>query len=674
MLLKSRATQWFLVSVAIAVVVKIWLTSEIRIVPVFGPHDSLNFVEHAKNIVSGNWFGPYSDMTLIKGPSFPIYLAFIEGLGIPLPLAHQLLYAVACFVACLAVRPIVRDWKWLTFVFTVLYFNPFSFSSSAWMALRSQINDSFSLIAVACATALFMRRKAPPRSAVPWLIGLGASFAFFSFNREESIWLLPAVVAGVAAYLWSSRKEERATLRVRALVCAIPVAIWIGYWGTLCVENGLKYGWYTPVEMTSSEYVSAYSSLGRIIPPAAPPAKPNANGQVGSISIPRAAREIAYSVSPAARELRPWLEGAPGRGWIAISCGAGYSCDDIPDGWLVWALRDAVQAAGHYSSGAEARAFYVRLADEIDRACDHIRCRPKGHTLSPPVSTSDIPAFFANFWHGVRLAITFGQLSVAPWGDSISSTTTTDEYELVTRAVLPAHRRFISGWIIDDKLRSVSIVGQNGPEVYTEVAFKPSPDVFETYSHRVKNLSQQARIARFTITTACITNCELAVDEGGKEPVRIPTDTEFQGGHITYHVDSIAEEGVPIGEASFKGSAMAEVARTYQSVIWYWVMLALGLTVFRIVRARRTGSPFGSEQLVVTLGALFGLGAHIAILAYISTISFPAFTLDYMISIPALLLFWVVVVTAGEGQLAYRVLQRYAPRRRGMVEPATRGG
>jgi hypothetical protein len=274
----------------------------------------------------------------------------------------------------------------------------------------------------------------------------------------------------------------------------------------------------------------------------------------------------------------------------------------------------------------------------------------------------------------VHLAITFGQLSVAPWGDSLSGAATVDEYELVTRAVRPAHRRIISGWIIDDALRSVSIVGPNGPEVFTDVAFKPSPDVYEMYSRQVKNLSQQARIARFTITTACIVNCELAVDEGGKEPVRIELDTEFRGGHIAYHVDSIAEEGVAIGEASFKESAMAEVARSYQSVIWYWVMLALGLTVFRIVRARRRGSPFGTEQLVVTLGALFALGGHIAILAYISTISFPAFTLDYMISIPALTLFWIAVVTASEGQVAFRVMRLYAPRRRSIVQPAARGG
>ncbi len=36
----------------------------------------------------------------------------------------------------------------------------------------------------------------------------------------------------------------------------------------------------------------------------------------------------------------------------------------------MWALRDAVQAAGHYRTAVEARAFYRQLADEVDRACD----------------------------------------------------------------------------------------------------------------------------------------------------------------------------------------------------------------------------------------------------------------------------------------------------------------
>lgn len=37
-------------------------------------HDDGHFISQAQSIVRGRWLGPYNEMTLIKGPGFPLFL------------------------------------------------------------------------------------------------------------------------------------------------------------------------------------------------------------------------------------------------------------------------------------------------------------------------------------------------------------------------------------------------------------------------------------------------------------------------------------------------------------------------------------------------------------------------------------------------------------------------
>jgi hypothetical protein len=652
----TKSGRAFLLCVLVAMIAKIWLTSDIRILPVFAPHDASNFIEHGKDIVTGQWFGHYGDLTLIKGPSFPLFLALVEELGLPLPLAHQLLYGLASLVACLAVRPIVRGTWTLGAVFAVLCFDPFTFGRWAWVAYRSQINDSLAMIAIACALALLVRRKAPPRASLPWLAGLGIAFAAFWFNREESIWLVPGIAVLLAAYLWLSRREARADFRTRLWYCTIPLATWLAAFAAIAAINGAVYGWYTIVETQAPEFVSAYNALARILPP--PGTYP------AQLVVPRAAREVAYAASPAAAELRPVMEGPVGRDWIAVSCSNGNLCDDIPVGWFLWAFRDAVAGAGHYTSGANARAYYVELAAELDRACDsgRIRCRSKGRSLSPPVSLSQVPAIAGNFATGVRLAVTFAQLSLDPWPDSLRLPGIVNDYEFVARSVEPPNVRVFAGWLVDDRMRSVALEGAHGPERNAVITFSPSPDVYAYLANAGRQPSAQASVARFTLLTTCSEECSLVVTDTGNAQTHIPlAERDLRGASLAYHLDTVTQTHEVNADDRFKAGVLREIASVYRSVIPFGVALALVLTVLRVVRARRRRSAFACEHLVLTLGSAVAGGTLLAILALIETVAFPALNPDYMIALFPLILFAVTIATAIELRVAYRVLLHRLP-------------
>lgn len=404
----------FALAIAGMVVIKLWLTADIRILPFYSPHDALNFVEHAKFIMLGEWFGPYSDLTLIKQPFFPVYLAILSDFGLPLPLANQLLYALACLIACFAVRRIVRSDGVLLALFAVLLWNPLTYGALAWLPYRSQLSESLALLSLACATAILLRRADRVSALVPWSLGLGFSFAAFWLTREESVWLVPSVVTILAASLLSGVSRRRPQLLGAAsLTFGCPLAICVAAVLVFKSLNGVHYGWFVTTEQSAPEYISAYNSLARIVSPTADRMVP----------VPKAARELAYSVSLAARELQPTLEGQIGKNWTAESCKGGNVCRDIGGGWFQWAFRDAVANAGYYTSGPRVQEFYVRLARELDAACDtgSIRCRAKRHTLAPPVGLSDVPVLAERAERGVLAVVTLSNFSIVSWASPNAS-------------------------------------------------------------------------------------------------------------------------------------------------------------------------------------------------------------------------------------------------------------
>jgi hypothetical protein len=169
----------------------------------------------------------------------------------------------------------------------------------------------------------------------------------------------------------------------------------------VCVINERQYGVADISEFKQTEFVAAYSALARIRQ-----VHPRAD-----VGFPRDSLRSAYATSPAAAELRPYMDG-PGWPYLAvISCDALkiVPCDGEMHGmWLVWMLRLAVNAAGHYGTAQEARAFYGRLAREINAACDDGRfaCTAPRHSLLPPYQWRDIRVALAAGWQMLPFIVT----------------------------------------------------------------------------------------------------------------------------------------------------------------------------------------------------------------------------------------------------------------------------
>jgi hypothetical protein len=340
---------------------------------------------------------------------------------------------------------------------------------------------------------------------------------------------------------------------------------------------------------------------------------------------------------------------------------------DIGAGWAEWALRDAVQNAGHYRSGADARAFYLRLAHEIDAACDsrQIACTKKSRSVfPPPIQKADIPDVIADFVLGYRILL--GQ-SVwgygVPGAPAVSASMRLD-YDFITRGVYNPgnHHRFL-GWLVYDRGTPPSFEGPGSGDA--QITFSSSPDVVAAFA-TTKGFSRTAeQSARFEITSNCDEACVLIVQPVNSPPVRIPLTaglTDFRAPGVVYHLD--LSRTVDEFNAAFKDKALIEVGHTYQSLFGLSVALCIILTIARTIRGlvrHRTGRIY--EHVVLVFGVLTSVTILMALLAIINVLAFSgAYNEEYMGAMNPLLLLAASVTISLEVAIVGRFIRRYLPR------------
>jgi hypothetical protein len=314
---------------------------------------------------------------------------------LPLLLAEQLLYAAACGLLVVAVRP------WLPWsgarlaLFSVLLFNPLTWNHQpATRVIREGIYPALTLIVIACAVGLVSRIEESRAASRLWAPGLGFALSAFWLTREEGPWIVPSLLAVAlpAALRW--RNTWRPLLRSAPAFLAagsiLPLAI--------ASMNAARYGIFATNEFREGPFRAAVGALQRV----------EHAGWRARVPVPTEARLRVYRVSPRFAELRPWLEGPLGEGWTRDGCvgTGGAICDELSGGWFMWALRDGVKAAGYYRRGGRAVAAYYGLAAEVNGVHPkRLACGPGSTSLVPPLRSEHLPAVRSAMLQAARLLV-----------------------------------------------------------------------------------------------------------------------------------------------------------------------------------------------------------------------------------------------------------------------------
>ncbi|AOS44948.1 hypothetical protein Verru16b_02017 [Lacunisphaera limnophila] len=373
-------------------------------------HDDRLFLELARHLVAGEWLGPYHELTLAKGPFYPLFIAASFLIGLPLFLAQHAFYAAACGAFVRALRPAVTAAGARFAIFALLLWNPMTFDGpSMGRVLRQHVYGPLALLILAGLIALYLRRSEPSRHQRPWAILTGLAAAAFYLTREEVVWLAPSVLLLAAAYVAGCARLDRIALRRAAgglgtaiLAAALPVL-------AVCTLNRTHYGWFGTSEFHATEFKAAYGAMLRVhVGPERP-----------FVPVSREAREAMAAISPAFAELQHQFDAGLAAGWAGSSSfltGLPAEEGQIGGGWMIWAVREATAKAGHAASAADALAFYDRLARELNAAADSGRlpAGPPRHGFVPPWRDAQTPAFVRATRDFADFVIRFSRFGARP--------------------------------------------------------------------------------------------------------------------------------------------------------------------------------------------------------------------------------------------------------------------
>lgn len=427
--------RWIRCAAFTLVVVKLWLVAGQTLMAIGdSPHDDRLFLKLTASLLQGEWLGPYTDRTLAKGPFYSMFIAASFLLGVPLFTAVHVLYATACGVLVRALKPL-RIGTAATFaLFVLLLFNPVTYDTGHHLqVLRQTIIPFLSLFIAAGIVGLAARWHETARSQLPWALLLGSGLGCFWITREESIWILPSVFlpcAWISWNMWRAPSAENA--RARLAVLMLPFALWLAASLTVSALNFRHYGLFTTCEFKRDEFKAAYGALTRVTPAQWHPHVP----------VARETRERIYAVSPAFARLRPLMEGKVGDNWAFNSAYLGIPLAEreISGGGFMWALRDAVQRSGLSPDGASAMAYYTRLADEVNAACDdgRLAAGPRRATMLPPLVPAYFPFIKDSVTEGIVNATTLRNLTVTPRPSSGSAERRAFFFDLTRERLTPA--------------------------------------------------------------------------------------------------------------------------------------------------------------------------------------------------------------------------------------------
>ncbi|MBQ7409836.1 MAG: hypothetical protein IJW20_00445 [Clostridia bacterium] len=229
--------------------------------------DDMLMIDITNNLVNGNWVGPYSDIIISKGLTFPLLLAFCYFIKIDYITMMTLLYTMACLIFIYVLSKKIKNKLLLFIIYTITLFVPIMYSYQVMQRVyRNAIIPSFSIMIIAGYLYLFFTRNEESyKKKILASLGTGIILALFWYTREDSIWMLPfiifIIISQLVAVIVKNKKINKEILR-NLLILAIPIFMVFAYKNILCYQNYKHFGVYTVYN--NEQYNKAIKSLKKV--------------------------------------------------------------------------------------------------------------------------------------------------------------------------------------------------------------------------------------------------------------------------------------------------------------------------------------------------------------------------------------------------------------------------
>jgi len=532
-------------------------------------------VRLAGHIFSAEWFGAYDIGTLMAGVPYTAVVAKAAFFGVPLKVAEALVQlAAAGAMAFVLVRLGLAAWLGAV-VFALLAVNPAPLSPTLMRVTGEAFAGSLALLAVAALAFALLDETAGARLRRGALAVFGAAFGLLWLQEASTAWIYPALAVPVLPYVPGGVRALRArpvdaqAWRGHGARFGLDAAFVVGAFALVVLPvaalNAAAYGAFVTSEARSGGFVDAVGAITRITPVAASQ----------RFEFTRDVAAHAYRVSAALRELKPALDGAVGQTWRAAGCRAS-ALNPCPPGFgggtLIWALRDAARAAGHMNDAAAADAFFARVADEIDAACDagDVPCGASRSSLTSPLRAGEwrsLPGSIA-----ASLAVTTrlggGQAGAVP---SEGSAAEVAAFTRLIGAVTPPGDGAVTlaGWVAARGcLPRPVIVEADGSQTEPELSAAGDVDAFFRQKGEFPQ-TQRFKVRAPCREGACVMRLDGCDEDEGVPVWSLSAGRQTARGNTVLFVDSVAGTGdaaEPAADDSWAAGVARAIASAYAAL------------------------------------------------------------------------------------------------------------
>lgn len=346
----------------------------------------------------GPWLGEYKPYLLSKAPLFAIFLALINGLGLPLRITEFAMLIVLPFMFKWAWKPILPKMSNMTFwiITLIIVAQP-----QLWFSLRLERNTLNAILVIACLISVsgyVIRaiKKSPMKYQRHWAILIGSTFALCYLNREEAFWLGLIVIMAFTIGIISSIRRYKLIDSISPsflgiILFSIPIT-------TVAALNFHSYGSWITTMRRSDAFSDLYKYLTTIEPASEKHFVPISQQTCAEI----------YTISPTFAMLRPTFDISNCYANHNAMNGQPADAKEFYVSYFEFVLLESAYNAGAKSAGSTEELF-KNIKSEIQIAINGKKIKTrKGFIgfLSVPLSGDYLHIFNSTFLSLYKL-ITF---------------------------------------------------------------------------------------------------------------------------------------------------------------------------------------------------------------------------------------------------------------------------
>lgn len=296
----KKKINFFIVFIIIASVLRIILTSEIPIYIHNSTHDDLLVIQRAMSICDGKWLGDYTNLTLVKGIGFELFLVFFNLLRISYVNAQSIMYILANLYFIYSIRNIIKSKIYLGIIYVLMLFNPISLSYSTFQRVYRYNLIPFQVIFIMSSYYILYENLTKKQGRIwPHVLIATLFLTWFRLTIESYIWIMPFVIVVTILLIINIIKNKRKIIS-NIIAVIIPLVFMIVIITYIKLINQATYGVFAYNELYDTNFSNALKAIYSV----------DVHDNIEYVSVSQKKLEKLYEISPSLNSIKENLDDA----------------------------------------------------------------------------------------------------------------------------------------------------------------------------------------------------------------------------------------------------------------------------------------------------------------------------------------------------------------------------